>query len=44
MTNKKPLSEPLFHIVKKDALPKWKTTLYTLIAIVISLFVSAIVC
>lgn len=44
MTNKKTLSEPLFHIVKKDALPKWKTTLYTLIAIIISLFVSAIVC
>lgn len=44
MTNKKPLSEPLFHIVKKEALPKWKTTLYTLVAIVISLIVSAVVC
>ncbi len=44
MTNEIKKGEPLFHIVKRDALPVWKSALFTLGSIVLSLLISAIVC
>ena len=41
-TNAKSVHEPLFHIVKRDALPWWKAWIIRIIAVILALIVSAI--
>lgn len=44
MTNEKIIREPLFHITKKDVLPAKKVVLIYLIAVVVAMVLSALVC
>ena len=44
MTNEKPVKEPLFHIVRRESLPKRKIVLIYAVAIITALFLVGIFC